>query len=272
MFRFCAVRQARCDYRRVGARIGLVALVGLAPARLAAQDEGLVIRRLDFKGNRSIDGIALQAAISTTKSAWFASSRLVRWLGLGEERRLNESEFRRDVARIRLFYQINGFLDAKVDTTVVRTAKDVYITFRITEGEPTRVNSLTVAGMDSLVDRDKVVQDLPLRVGMPYNRYLLLSTADTIQTRLWNRGYPTASVLLGRRDVDRAKRTADLELVADLGAAAVIGPIKIEGSSQVDATRTCIAVSSTCISPGSSDTRPWASTRLDSRSATPRFR
>lgn len=195
-----------------------------------------MIRRLDFVGNSSIDALALEAAISTTKSSWFASSPAVRWLGLGEKRRLNEREFRVDVARIRLFYQMSGYLDARVDTTVVRTDTDAFITLRITEGEPVRVTSLVVAGLDSLADRDAVVRDLPLREGMPFNRYRLLAAIDTVQLRLWDRGFPTASVLLRRPEVDRARKSVVVELTAEVGQPAVIGSIRVDGTDAVDSS------------------------------------
>src|ERR1041384_6259908 len=109
-----------------------------AAARLPAQavEEGLVVRQLRFTGNHSFEPFVLAAAIATTNSSWFARFGGVRWLGLGEKRRLNEREFRRDVARLRLFYQIPGFLEAPVDTSVVPTEPDAYITLPIPEGPP----------------------------------------------------------------------------------------------------------------------------------------
>ncbi|MEZ4457958.1 MAG: POTRA domain-containing protein, partial [Gemmatimonadales bacterium] len=217
---------------------GIVAGAGLALAfgtgSAAAQEPGLVVRRLEFKGNHSIEQFELETRIATTKSSWFA--RNLRFLPVGELRRLNEREFRRDVSRIRLFYQLSGFLDAQVDTTVIRTDKDVYITFRITEGEPVRVRTLDLIGLDSVPDRERVVRDLPLRLGMPFNRFLLVATADTIQTRLFDRGFPTAAVFVGKRAVDTAANTADVELIADPGRPAVIGPIRVEGTDGVDSS------------------------------------
>ncbi len=217
-------------------RLVVGGVLGFGVRSAQAQETGLLIRQLDFVGNRAIGSLALEAAISTTKSSLFVRSKQLSWLGLGEKRYLNEREFRTDAARIRLFYQLSGFLDAKVDTSVVRTATEAFITFRIFEGEPVVVRSVTVAGLDSLPDRARVVEDLPLQVGAPYNRYLLAGSADTIQTRLWNRGFPTASVLVGKRMVDRAARTADLELFADPGMAATIGSIRIVGTKAVDSS------------------------------------
>ena len=232
MFRFWAV-DAETSFRHfVTALMGVLVFAATHPGDAVAQDEGLVIRSLQFQGNRSIRALTLEAAISTTKSSWIA--RKFRFLGLGELRRLNEREFRVDVARIRLLYQLNGYLDAKVDTAVVRTEKDAYITFRIVEGEPVLVRALVVSGLDSLPDSRKVAEGLPLRVGMPFSRHLLIVSADTIQTRLWNLGYPTASVLASRREVDRMAHTADLELVADPGVKALIGSVQVNGTSAVD--------------------------------------
>lgn len=196
-----------------------------------SQEQGLAIRRLKFEGNHSVATVELEAAISTTKSSFLA--RNFPFLG-GDVRYLNEREFRRDVARIRLYYQLRGFLDAQVDTTVIRTRDDVYITFRITEGEPVRIRSFAIEGVDSIPERARLLRDLPLRTGMIFNRYLIEPTADTIQLRLFDRGYPTASVSVGKREVDQAARTADLELIVDPGRPATIGSIRVEGASEVD--------------------------------------
>ena len=209
-----------------------------AAARVPAQavEEGLVVRQLRFTGNHSFEPFVLAAAIATTNSSWFARFGGVRWLGLGEKRRLNEREFRRDVARLRLFYQIHGFLEAQVDTSVVRTDRDAYITFHIREGPPVLVERYEIKGLDSLDRRADLVRDLPLRLGRPFDRTLLVATADTLVARLQNRGYPEAAVLLERREVDREKRTADVSLVVAPGRLASIAEIHVVGTSAVDSS------------------------------------
>src|SRR5262245_34545756 len=113
MFGFLAVEHRRLQLLVAGL------LVALPSRPLGAQEApGLVVRQLRFAGNRSIDELALKAAISTTESGFFARAGWIRWLGLGEKRYFREREFRIDVARIRLFYQMSGFLDATVDTVV----------------------------------------------------------------------------------------------------------------------------------------------------------
>ena len=119
-----------------------VALATPPGGTLHAQEPDRVVRKLDFVGNVSILDETLAAAISTTESSWFARNFFVRWLGLGEKRYFNEEEFRRDVIRLHVLYRRSGFPNAKVDTAVVREPENVYITFRIQEGDPMVVTNL----------------------------------------------------------------------------------------------------------------------------------
>jgi len=225
---------------RRGASIGLVwSILCAAPVlSLAAQavEEGLVIRKLKFSGNKSIDARLLAASIATTNSSFFAANGLVRWIGLGVKRRLNERTLRVDAIRLKTFYQRKGFLDVKVDTTVIRSTDDAYITFHITEGEPVLVRTLEIRGLDSLEHRDRLVRDLALRTGEPYDRDLLLVSADTLITRLQNLGYPESRVLIEKTDVNREARTADIAVLVQPGKASVIGEIHVRGTDKIDSS------------------------------------
>ncbi len=142
------------------------------------------MRRLSFAGNRALDDYTLSSAIATTSSGWFATNPFVRWLGLGEKRYFDELEFRRDVVRLLLLYRQSGYMTAVVDTSVIRTTRDAYITFRIHEGEPVRVARLVLSGLEGILDTLELSRTLPLQVGDPFNRFLLQSAADTIVSRL----------------------------------------------------------------------------------------
>jgi outer membrane protein assembly complex protein YaeT len=209
----------------------LAALV--ATAVLAAQEQERVVRGLSFVGNRALDGYALESAISTTKSSWWARAPFVRSLGLGEKRYFNELEFRRDVVRLILLYRQSGYMNAVVDTVVRRTPRDVYITFRIHEGEPVRVARLDVLGLDGIFDVAKLKRDLPLQVGDPFNRFLMQASADTIVGRLRNNGYPYADVLRNF-DSEAGILKAEVELDAQPGPRMRIGEVIIRGLRDVD--------------------------------------
>jgi outer membrane protein assembly factor BamA len=163
-----------------------------ATSVLSAQERDRVVRALRFEGNQAIDDVTLASVIATTNSNWWATSSLVRWIGLGEKRYLSEVEFRRDVVRLILFYRQSGYMNAVVDTSVQRTRRDAYITFRIHEGDPVRVTRLDITGLEGILNVAKLKKELPLQVGDPFNRFLMQASADTILHRLRNGGYPYA--------------------------------------------------------------------------------
>ena len=207
-------------------------LLLVAPlATVSAQTGQLMMRGLKFQGNKSIDALTLSSGIATTNSPWLV--RLTGWKALGEERYFRERDLVPDMMRIELIYKFSGFFEIKVDTLVRRTDDDVKVAFRITEGEPVRVTTLEVRGLDSLENRDRVVRDLPLAVNDPYSQYRIAETQDTLAMRLRNAGYPTATVVISA-DADTATRVASVSFIAALGARAVFGDVQVKGTEAVD--------------------------------------
>jgi len=216
------------------ASLPVLVVAVFAAARLAAQQEPQrVVRGLSFEGNHAIDHYTLSAAIATTNSSTFATSPFLRWLGLGEKRPFNELEFRRDVVRLLLLYRQSGYMNAVIDTVVRREARDVYVKFRIYEGDPVRLTRLDVLGVDSILDVPAVKRALPLQVGDPFNRALFQASADTIVGRLKNRGYPYADVLRSY-DVDAAALRAVAGLEGVTGRRMRVGEVIITGAGHVD--------------------------------------
>src|SRR5438309_11229568 len=220
--------------RQLRASLPVLVVAVLAAARLAAQQEPQrVVRGLSFEGNHAIDRYALSAAIATTNSSTFATSPWLRWLGLGEKRPFNELEFRRDVVRLLLLYRQSGYMNAVIDTVVRRDARDVYVTHRIYEGDPVRLTSLDVLGVDSMLDVAALKRALPLQVGDPFNRALFQASADTIVGRLKNRGY-TYDDVLKSYDVERAALRAVSALGGVTGQRLRVGEVSITGASHID--------------------------------------
>ena len=203
---------------------------------LAAQVEPeRVVRKLDFVGNHAIDDYTLTTVIATTKSSWFATSWWVRWLGLGAKRYFDALEFRRDVVRLILYYRQSGYMQAVVDTSVQRTPRDVYITFRIFEGEPVRVRRFDVSGIAGIVNERPLHRAMPLKVGDPFNRFLMQASADTLAAWLRNRGFPYVQVLRNF-DAEAGDLAADISFEAVPGPFIRIGDVGVEGLRRVDTT------------------------------------
>lgn len=192
-----------------------------------------MVRKLSFEGNRAIDDYTLSTAIATSNSSWAATLFLVRWLGLGEKRYLDELELRRDVVRLILLYRQSGYMNAVVDTVIRRTPKDAFVRFRIHEGEPVRVTRFDLLGLDSLVDSADLRRALPLQVGDPFNRFLYQASSDTVLGRLRNLGYPYADVFRAFQ-ADGENRAAAVSLEAVPGRRMHIGSVAIEGLRDID--------------------------------------
>ncbi|MGI9040917.1 MAG: BamA/OMP85 family outer membrane protein [Gemmatimonadales bacterium] len=206
-----------------------------APSGVAAQEPERVVRQLDFEGNEAIGDQVLASAISTTNSSWFARTFLLRSIGLGEKRYFDEQEFRRDVIRLNVLYRRSGYPGVELDTIVRRTPTDVYVTFRIEEGEPIRVTSFDVTGLDSLPARlqSRALEDLPLQAGDPFNRFQMQAAADSITRTLKDRGYPNARVF-SSFETNRDARTATVQLEVIPGSRTVIGNVEVVGTSRIE--------------------------------------
>lgn len=185
-----------------------------------------------FAGNRALDDYTLSIAIATTKSTWTYSNPVLRFigfgLGFGTRRVFDELEFRRDALRLQLFYRQNGYFEARVDTVVRRSARTVQVTFRVQEGTPVIVDSITISGLESAVSERELLRRLPLATGRPFNRLLFDFSADSILFALRDAGYPFAAVFRNY-SVDRAAHRARVSYDVLAGPRARIGAVEVTG-------------------------------------------
>ncbi len=214
---------------------GLLLLGGAGP--LSAQGaEAMVIRSLDFQGNRAIADEVLATWIGTTNSDFLARTPGLRSFGLGTRRYFNADQFRRDIYDLTVFYRASGYDAVTIDTTVQRNPDHVAIEIRVVEGEPTIVRGMQVDGADQVGDRYRVVRDLPVARGDVFNRFLANATRDSLTQRLRARGYPAARTEWSWvPDPADAKRVT-VKFLMTTGPRATFGPIQVTGFQQVDST------------------------------------
>ena len=123
-----------------------------------------------------------------------------------------------------------------VDTAVRREPENVYITFRITEGAPMVVGQprdhrprlaarLAPAHRDCSTSRS--------RKATPSTATSCRQSADSIERRLRDRGYPSATVFTGF-EADRAALVARVNLEVDPSSRAVIGDVDVVGVRRID--------------------------------------
>ncbi len=224
-------------------RSSLLLLAGALSLSLMAQEPlsgqiGLQeVTSLRFQGNRQVPNEVLANAIITRETECRSFLfQLIPFCLAGADFSLDpyflsEREFRRDAARVQLFYYQRGFRETVVDTLLNRpNENEVRITFQIQEGEPIRVVEVNFRGAEELSD-SSVLEDLPLRVGEPLSLIALDATRDTLETRFRNRGFPHVDVL---RNYDIPSETPyEAQVTFDLypGPLTRFGPVRVDISA-----------------------------------------
>ncbi len=208
----------------------LLVVSSLVPAALPAQDlycdpGDVEVRRVSFEGNRSFRDGELMNAIATTPSSWSRRAGLP----FGTRRCLDQTEFQRDVLRLRLFYRLRGYYRAEVDTTIAQRGPGIVnVGFRIAEGPPAILEQLDVAGLDTIAGGDRLERLLKALEGRPFNRLRFSSVVDTVVDRLRNMGYARADQPLRSYSVDEEANVATASVQFLPGRSARIGQISFD--------------------------------------------
>ncbi|HEY6830107.1 MAG TPA: BamA/TamA family outer membrane protein [Gemmatimonadaceae bacterium] len=215
------------------ARFALAALLAFSlPAAARAQDVECdqpgerEVRSLRFEGNQTFDADQLSAIVITTPSSFARRNFRI----FGTKRCYPSDGLAQDVANLKAFYEINGFYDTKVDTVVApASGSPVSVTFRINEGQPLKLDSLTITGLDSVAERAALLRNLPLSVGQRFGRLQLANETDSITLRLRHLGYPAATVFPSY-DAHKPEHRAEVGLQVQTGERARFGTIAVRSA------------------------------------------
>ena len=183
--------------RRRGVGILALLLVLATPAVSRAQGaeceaaEDREVRSLTFAGNRAFTSRDLALRVATSPSDLLR--RTLR--AFGTRHCLDSDVLRLDVGRLRAFYRRHGYYGAAVDTSVVAEEDGgVRVRFLIREGEPIRIDTLRVSGLDGTTAPIAAIHTLELQQGGVFDVGQLQAAIDSIKSRLRNSGYPRADV------------------------------------------------------------------------------
>jgi outer membrane protein assembly factor BamA len=205
----------------------LAAFSGVKSARaqdIECQRGDLEVFRLVFEGNHAFSDADLAKTIVTAPSAW---ARRYLYLPFTVKHCLDRTELPNDRARLIIFYRRRGYPRVTVDTAVKELAPGaVSVTFTINEGPPMILRSFVITGMDSVPDKARILQGLPVREGARFDRFMIDAAADTVRQRLHNDGYPRADAV-NRFTVSDSALTARDTLSVTPGPRTRIGAIKI---------------------------------------------
>jgi outer membrane protein assembly factor BamA len=207
--------------------------------RTAPHEPPPEVRRLTIAGATHADVVDLEQNIAT-QATTCASVLLVPFCAFSHSPTiqyryyLDETEFQRDVLRIRLYYWLRGFRDATVDTSVVKTGpRQVSVTFTIHENEPTVIRSLAITADSNLVSgraRGRIFG--MLREKDPLDLVRIDSMRVALQRIAWNAGHGDA-VVDTSIVVDDSARIADVAVTLVPNHVTTIGTISVTGTQRV---------------------------------------
>jgi outer membrane protein assembly complex protein YaeT len=204
-------------------------LCALAAATTACKEEsGVKVSSFRFTGTKAVTPAQLKAVLATS-----ASSKIP-W---GQKHYFSREQFEADLKRIVAFYKDRGYPDARVTSFEAKlndTQTSVNITVNIEEGEPVRVERVTLSGFEPLPEQHRKTLEarLPLKPGQPLDRALLQASREAALDELKDHGYPYALVRIDESP-GSSDRQRVVSLTADPGPLAHFGPIEISGNAAV---------------------------------------
>ncbi|WP_440999720.1 BamA/OMP85 family outer membrane protein [Fodinibius sp. SL11] len=195
---------------------------------------------VSFEGNTSFTGVVLKSQISTEAPGF--GEKLKFWDKTGFE--FNEKEVKRDVIRIRNYYQRRGFINVEVGYEVNTKNKPWKraVIFRVEENNPVRIQNVEyeIKGDDKDVRRvwesrtfGRAQSQHSYQQG---NRYAIIKEPEVVgrfSDVIKNLGYAYVDVKVNAA-VDSAALSANLSIQADLGPQTYIDSIQVEGIETVD--------------------------------------
>ncbi len=185
-------------FRLLAAASLLVATPLVAPAQTGtpAPDlhDSLDVVSLKFEGANEVSPSDLKLVVFTRSSScrlpFFAPICKVSVNQVfRDRRRTTRAALGEDITDLQVYYWRRGFREAQVDTVIVPQKRGVAVTFRIVEGEPTRVGTLTVTQGAPVLSPDELALAVGLREGEPLSIIALDSTLSRLKTAVWNHGY-----------------------------------------------------------------------------------
>lgn len=195
---------------------------------------------VDFAGVRDVDVGEVRASVATEASR--CANFLLRFTicpfthspAVYNKRYLDREELARDVLRIRVYYWLHGYRETQVDTTVSAVNDEaVRVAFLIREGPPTLLDTVIVAGADSLLPAERVDRLLKLHRGDPLSLLALDSSVVAIRNALWEEGYADAMVDTAVV-VDSAAHRARVRIEVTPRWLARVGAIRVAGLEELD--------------------------------------
>ena len=176
----------------------MVLCTGLAQAQAVAPPRGLhdsiSVTTVTFAGATHVSPDDIKRVVFTRPSPCrlpflIPLCKVVRSQLIVDRRRTTSAALGEDITAIRVYYWQRGFREAQVDTMLAPQKLGTAVTFRIIEGEPTRISSLTVTQRAKVLSAAELDEAVTLTQGEPLSLIALDTTLTRLRAAVWNHGY-----------------------------------------------------------------------------------
>ncbi len=168
------------------------------------------MRRLEFDGNATFSDAELENGIVTTPSSTLYKMFRV----FGSKRCLDKQQLPFDALRLATFYKDHGFQRVKVQLDTSRVSDNaIDVNFRIEEGPPVIIQSVTTSGLQGVLDSAQIADWFSSRPGDRFDQSILDRDVERVASALRNNGYPRGDVILNTNvDSIALRATVNLEV------------------------------------------------------------
>ena len=187
------------------------------------EGQKIKIKTIAFQGNKTFSDKELKKLLSTSEKGWFS------WITSSGE--LNREDLNQDTARLMGYYNINGFINAKVaDPVVEYEDKWIYITFKIEEGERYKVGTIDIEG-DMIVSKRRLMPALKISREPFFNREVVRQDILWLTDLYANSGFAFADVS-PRSSEDPENRLVNITYSISKGKKVYFESIDISGNTR----------------------------------------
>jgi outer membrane protein insertion porin family len=181
------------------------------------------IARINIVGNKAFSERELLDKIQLTTPGWFT------WYTKNDQ--YSKQKLQADLESIRSFYQNQGYLEFRIDSTQVSITpdkEDIYITINVSEGGRYTVSAVRLAG-EMMVPEADLRALIQIHPGDVYSREKLQASTKDMSNRLGADGFAFANVN-AVPEVDREKLQAAFTFYIDSGRRVYVRRINITGN------------------------------------------
>jgi len=214
----------------------LLCLIFVIFHKLLNGQENYEVRQVTFRGNKTLDEDFLLDGMALKEVSW-----LEKVLTKNEPFLFKKELIRLDMERLTRLYQSQGFLKVNVQLLPLKVnekKETVKIIFKIEEGEPVKVNTVTLElfeenetiNIDSI--RNRLSRELAMDSGERFRDEAIKNDKQTIDNAFRNLGFAYANTNYSL-DLDTKKMATDIHFSVYPGPKTYVGETTISGNKHV---------------------------------------